>query len=77
MANKNMSQANLNHHADQMNPNNYQYRLRMDNRSNQLNPNNKLYQGEKNNPLILLGNRKSRFLLPDGSLSNASTPNTF
>ncbi len=43
----NQSQANLNHHADQMNPNNYQYQARMDNHANQLNPNNKLYQGEK------------------------------
>lgn len=47
MANKTQSQVNLNHHADQMNPNNYQYQARMDNHANQLNPNNKLYQGGK------------------------------
>ncbi len=47
MANKSLSQANLNHQADQMNPNNYQYQARMDNHANQLNPNNKLYQGGK------------------------------
>ncbi|MBQ3721008.1 MAG: hypothetical protein II850_08530 [Fibrobacter sp.] len=47
MANKNMTQADLNHHADQMNPNNYQYQLRMNNHADQLNPNNKLYQGRK------------------------------
>jgi hypothetical protein len=47
MANKNMTQADLNHHADQMNPNNYQYQLRMNNHADQLNPNNKLYQGGK------------------------------
>ncbi|WP_173382075.1 hypothetical protein [Fibrobacter sp. UBA3718] len=41
----NQSQANLNHHADQMNPNNSQYKARMDNHANQDNPNNKLYQG--------------------------------
>lgn len=42
-----MTQAELNHHADQLNPNNYQNQLRMDNHANQLNPNNKLYQGRK------------------------------
>lgn len=47
MSKKKMSQADLNHHADQMNPNNYQYKARMDNRSKQLNPNNPLFQGEK------------------------------
>ena len=47
MANKDQTRANLNHHADQMNPNNYQYQTRMDNHANQLNPNNKLYQGGK------------------------------
>jgi hypothetical protein len=47
MANKNQTQANLNHHADQMNQNNYQYQARMDNHADQHNPNNKLYQGGK------------------------------
>ncbi len=47
MTDKNQTQVNLNHHANQMNPNNYQYQARMDNHANQLNPNNKLYQGNK------------------------------
>lgn len=43
----NQSQANRDHHADQMNPNNYQYQRRMDNHADQCNPNNKRYQGRK------------------------------
>lgn len=40
-------QSNLNHPANQMNPNNIQYQQRLDNHANQLNPNNSRYQGEK------------------------------
>ena len=34
----------LNHKANQNNPNNYQYRANLNNRANQLNPNNKNYK---------------------------------
>lgn len=40
-------QKNLNHHANQLNPNNPAYQKALDNRSNQLNPNNPRYQGKK------------------------------
>ena len=43
----NQSQADLDHHANQMNRNNYQYQLRMDNHADQCNPNNKRYQGRR------------------------------
>lgn len=33
------TQAQMNHHANQMNPNNDAYQARMDNHSNQCNPN--------------------------------------
>lgn len=41
------SQQNLNHHSNQLNPNNVAYQKALDNRSNQLNPNNPRYQGGK------------------------------
>lgn len=41
------TQQQLDHHANQKNPNNYTHQRALDNRSNQLNPNNKLYQGKK------------------------------
>ncbi|MBN6712098.1 Uncharacterised protein [Canicola haemoglobinophilus] len=41
------SQKNLNHHSNQLNPNNPAYQKAQDNRSNQLNPNNPKYQGKK------------------------------
>jgi len=40
------TQAQLNHHANQLNPNNATFQSSLDNRSNQLNPNNNLYQGD-------------------------------
>lgn len=43
----NKTQENLNHHANQMNPNNQAYQDRMNNHSNQLNPNNWRYQPPK------------------------------
>jgi len=39
------SQQQLNHHANQCNPNNSFYRAAQDNRANQLNPNNSEYRG--------------------------------
>lgn len=36
----------LNHHANQLNPNNSAYKANADNRSNQLNPNHPSYQGK-------------------------------
>lgn len=41
------TQKQLDHHANQKNPNNDAYQKAMDNRSNQLNPNNSRYQGKK------------------------------
>ena len=35
----------MNHHANQMNPNNAAYRAAMNNRANQMNPNNPAYHG--------------------------------
>lgn len=43
----NQTQKNLDHHANQLNPNNQAYQKALDNRSNQLNPNNYRYQGKK------------------------------
>lgn len=43
----NKTQANLDHHANQMNPNNQAYQARMNNHSCQLNPNNWRYQPPK------------------------------
>lgn len=40
------SQSELDHHANQLNPNNHEYRAAMDNHANQLNPNNSEYRGE-------------------------------
>jgi len=39
------SQGQLDHHANQLNPNNFAYQANLDNRCNQLNPNNMNYQG--------------------------------
>lgn len=39
-----MSQQDLNHHANQLNPNNEAYKVAQDNHANQLNPNNPAYQ---------------------------------
>lgn len=41
------TQKDLDHHANQCNPNNQAYQKAQDNRSNQLNPNNSLYRGKK------------------------------
>ena len=40
------SRDQLNHHANQSNPNNRAYQQSNDNRSNQLNPNNSEYKGK-------------------------------
>jgi len=42
---KSHSQEQLNHHANQMNPNNAAHQANLDNHANQLNPNNERYQG--------------------------------
>ena len=39
-----MTKRQLDHHANQLNPNNPAYKAARDNRSNQLNPNNPEYQ---------------------------------
>lgn len=44
---KKMTQQQLNHHANQKNPNNKAYKAAQNNRANQLNPNNYRYQGKK------------------------------
>lgn len=43
----NQTQKNLDHHSNQLNPNNQAYQKAQDNRSNQLNPNNSKSQGKK------------------------------
>lgn len=43
------SQGQLNHHANQMNPNNTAHQANVDNRANQLNPNNDRFQGSRGN----------------------------
>lgn len=40
------SQAQLDHHANQLNPNSDAFRAAMDNHANQLNPNNSAYNGD-------------------------------
>ena len=42
--NTQMTQKELDHHANQLNPNNQAYQDRLDNRSDQLNPNNQKYE---------------------------------
>jgi hypothetical protein len=42
-----MTKKQLDHHADQLNPNSDAYQKMLDNRANQLNPNNSLYQEDK------------------------------
>jgi len=42
---KSHSQSQLNHHANQMNPNNAARQASLNNHANQLNPNNGRYQG--------------------------------
>lgn len=39
------SREQLNHYANQYNPNNGSYQARLDNHANQLNPNNREYRG--------------------------------
>ena len=53
------SQSELDHHANQMNPNNDAYQDRMDNHSNQLNPNHDLGPGMpvESESLIILDQR--------------------
>lgn len=40
-----MSQSQLNHHANQLNPNNPAFAARIANHANQLNPNNPIFNG--------------------------------
>ncbi len=40
-----MNQKQLDHHANQKNPNSQAYKAAMDNHANQKNPNNALYKG--------------------------------
>ncbi|GAA6135187.1 hypothetical protein NBRC116188_19770 [Oceaniserpentilla sp. 4NH20-0058] len=40
-----MNQKQLDHHANQLNPNNPAFTARMNNHSNQLNPNNLMFNG--------------------------------
>jgi hypothetical protein len=44
------TQTQLDHHANQLNPNNTAFKSSLDNRANQLNPNNSLYQGSTKKP---------------------------
>ena len=41
---QNYTRVQLNHKANQNNPNNYQYKANLNNRANQLNPNNRKFK---------------------------------
>ena len=43
VSNNTHTQEQLNHHSEQLNPNNEKYQAALDNRSDQLNPNNDKY----------------------------------
>ena len=45
----NHTQSQMDHHANQCNPNNDAYKASMDNHTNQCNPNNSEYRGEGGN----------------------------
>jgi hypothetical protein len=45
MKNQNHTQAQLDNHANQLNPNNPAFQSGLNNRADQLNPNNSLYRG--------------------------------
>ena len=45
----NHTQSQMDHHANQCNPNNDAYKASMDNHANQCNPNNSEYRGEGGN----------------------------
>lgn len=46
VSNKTHTQEQLDHYANQNNPNNDAYQANQDNHTNQLNPNNSAYQGD-------------------------------
>ncbi len=47
--NYNHTQSQMNHHANQCNPNNGSYRSARNNRANQMNPNNRAYYSSRSN----------------------------